>query len=232
MEASLHAVASAKCRSDNARADRVPNVFSSVEQFGLTVTVRRRKEIYGHDEPADFCWRVIAGCARTVSTMADGRRHVGAFLLPGDLLALHDIRIHDSDAEAVVDTTLRCYPRQMIEAHARSNASFALELRTLMMITLGSAHRQIILLGRKTAVERIASFLLEIGTRSPTGNGQFVELPMSRTDIGDHLGLSIETVCRNLALLQREGAVVIRRSGIELRDRAALLEIASCPQER
>jgi CRP-like cAMP-binding protein len=75
-------------------------------------------------------------------------------------------------------------------------------------------------------MEKIVTFLLELSHRSATPDKHLVELPMSRTDIADHLGLSIETVCRNLAHLQREGAVVILRSGIELRDRAALLELA------
>ncbi len=231
MDGAFHTLAHLAERPPAARAAPPPNLFRAMEQAGSTVSVRRRRGIYGRNQPAEYYWRVIAGCARTVSTMADGRRHVGAFLLPGEMIGLHDIEQHDSDAEAVTDTTLRCYPRQIVEAHAGSDAAFARELRTLMMVTLGGAHRQMVMLGRKTAVERIASFLLEIGARAPQGNARFIDLPMSRTDIGDHLGLSIETVCRNLALLQREGAVVIRRAGIELRDRAALMDIAAYPQE-
>jgi CRP/FNR family nitrogen fixation transcriptional regulator len=214
-------------------AQRHPaNVFHPIEQLGCTVTVRRRREIYGHDEPADFCWRLISGCARTVIMLADGRRHVGTFLLPGDLLGLHDLNSHDSDAEAVTDSILRRYPRRAVDAQAGNDPGFALGLRAAMMGSLRCAHRQIVLLGRMTAVERIANFLLELGQRTAPLDALFVELPMSRTDIADHLGLSIETVCRNLALLQREGAVAIRRTGIALCDRAALLDFASTPQEK
>jgi CRP-like cAMP-binding protein len=92
---------------------------------------------------------------------------------------------------------------------------------------LRDARRQMTLLARKTAVEKIASFLLDMNRRSGNINLQLAELPMNRTDIADHLGLSIETVCRNLANLQRDGTVAILRSGIKLLDRAVLIELAS-----
>jgi CRP/FNR family nitrogen fixation transcriptional regulator len=204
------------------------DVFGLLEAFGSTVTIRRHCEIYGHGQPTDYCWRVITGCARTVMLMGDGRRHVGEFLLPGDLLGMHDLELHDSDAQAVTDMTLRRYPRRVVEERANGDAAFAFYLRLLAMGTLRCANRQITLLGRKTAMERIASFLLEMGRRPAAVEGKFVELPMSRSDIADHLGLSIETVCRSLVRLQHGGAVVIARSGIELRDRAALFKLASC----
>ena len=81
-------------------------------------------------------------------------------------------------------------------------------------------------LGCETATEKIASFLLEMDGRSKRKNRRFVELPMSRTDIADHLGMTPETVCRVLARLQHNGAVTILRNGLDLRDRVALLELA------
>jgi CRP/FNR family nitrogen fixation transcriptional regulator len=204
----------------------VPGTLDFLEQFGCTVTIRRTGEIYGHDEPTEFCWRLLTGCARTVKLMDDGRRQVGEFLWPGDLLGMDDLETYYSDAEAVTDVTLRRYPRRVVEAQAAIHAALALWLRTKAVANLRFAHQQIVLLGRKTAVERIASFLLEMDRRSAANDRQLVELPMNRTDIADHLGLSIETVCRNLANLQREGTVAIQRAGIELRDRGALLELA------
>jgi len=197
-----------------------------LEQFGCTVTVRRDHAIYGHGEPTEFCWRILTGCARTVKLMEDGRRQIEEFLWPGDLLGMDDLGTHYSDGEAVTDLTLRRYPRRIVEAQAENHAVLALWLRTVTAANLRFAHRHLVLLGRKTAVERIASFLLEMDRRSMPTDGQVVELPMNRTDIADHLGLSIETVCRTLAYLQREGTVAILRSGIEIRDRDALLELA------
>jgi CRP-like cAMP-binding protein len=205
---------------------KIPDALDPLEQFGCTVTIRRAHEIYGHDEPTEFCWRILSGCARTVKWMEGGRRQVGEFLWPGDLLGMDDLGTYYSDAEAVTDVTLRRYPRRMVEAQAKNDAALSLRLRTIALTNLRCAHRQIVLLGRKTAVEKIASFLLEMDRRSATTDSRLVKLPMSRTDIADYLGLSIETVCRNLAHLQREGTVAILRSGVELHDRVALLELA------
>jgi len=204
----------------------VPGALALLEQFGCTVTVRRDHEIYRHGEPTDFCWRILTGCARTVKLMEDGRRQIGEFLWPDDLLGMDDFGTHYFDGEAVTDLTLRRYPRRVVEAQAEGNAVLALWLRTITVTNLRFAHRQLVLLGRKTALEKIASFLLEMDRRSAQTDGGVVELPMNRTDIADHLGLSIETVCRNLAHLQREGTVGILRSGIDLLDRDALLELA------
>jgi len=206
------------------------NPFSVLEQFGCTMVIRRTHEIYRHDTPADFCWRILSGCARKVNMMEDGRRQITEFRWPGDLIGIDDSGTYYSDAEAVTDVTLRRYPRHVIEAHANSNIGLALWLRMNTVDHLRSAHRQMILLARKTAVERIASFLLEMSSRSTDASGRLAELPMNRTDIADHLGLSIETVCRNLVNLQRAGTVAIQRSGIELLNRALLLELACEPR--
>ncbi len=205
---------------------RAPDAFDVLEQFGCNVVVRRTHEIYLHDEPTEFCWKIITGCARTVQLMEDGRRQVSEFHWPGDLLGMDDLETYYSDAEAVTDITLRRYPRRVVEAQANNHAPLALWLRTMTLAHLRCARRQIALLGRKTAVEKIASFLLEMDRRFAPVDGRLVELPMSRMDIADYLGLSIETVCRNLTHLQREGTVAILRSGVELRNRDALLEIA------
>jgi CRP-like cAMP-binding protein len=200
--------------------------FDLLEQLGCAVTIPRGLPIYRHDAPTEFCWKILTGCARTVKTLEDGRRQVAEFLWPGDMLGMDDYETHYADAEAVTEVTLRRYSRHLVDAQAKHDAAFAHWLRSITQANLRCAHRQISLLARKTAVERIASFLLEVDRRSATVGRKLVELPMSRTDIADHLGLSIETVCRNLVHLQREGTVVILRSGVELRDRDALLELA------
>ncbi len=227
MQSSMHATRAAGATPEWQKVSREPpGALAFLEQFGITITVRRAHEIYSHDEPADYCWRILSGCARTVVSMEDGRRHVNDFLWSGDILGMDDFDTYFSDAEAVTDVSLRRYPRRIVEAQAKSHAGLALWLRALTLANLRTAHRQIVLLGRKTASERIASFLLEMDRRVAPIEGQPLELPMSRTDIADHLGLSIETVCRNLTDLQRKGTLAILRSGIELRNRVALVEMA------
>jgi CRP-like cAMP-binding protein len=196
------------------------------EQFACTISVRRAQAICRQGDQTDFCWRVLTGCVRTVAWLGGGDRQIGEFLWPGALLGIDVAGVRCFDTEAVTDVTLRRYPRCMIEAAAESDPGLASWLRGLVAGDLSSARKHIFLLGRKTAMQKITAFLLGLDCRSALSHGRVVELPMSRTDVADHLGMSIETVCRNLALLEREGTVAILRRGIELRDREALQRLA------
>jgi CRP/FNR family nitrogen fixation transcriptional regulator len=202
-----------------------PDALDLLEQFGTTVSVQRDHEIYAQGDEAEYCWRVVSGCVRTVRLMEDGRRAVGEFRLAGEHFGFDDIGTHEYAAEAVTDAVLRRYPRRMVEALAERHAGLAHRLRTMALANLRTAHDQALLLGRKTAVERIASFVLEMERRSPPHNG-LLELPMCRTDIADHLGLTVETVCRTLAFLKREGLLTIARTGVHLVAPRALRDLA------
>jgi CRP/FNR family nitrogen fixation transcriptional regulator len=208
------------------RHPATPDALDLLEQFGSTMTVRREHEIHGQGDSADYCWRILSGCARTVKLMEDGRRQVADFLFPGDLLGLDDLATHDFAAEAVTDVTLRRYPRRMVEALADSHAALARRLRALALANLRKAHEQMIMLGRKTAVEKIASFVLEMDRRATLPGCKVTEVPMNRTDVADHLGLTVETVCRILAHMKRDGTVRLHRIGIEVCDRVTLRALA------
>lgn len=208
----------------------VPDALDLLEQFGTTVTIEREHEIYGQGDPAQYCWRVLSGCVRTVTLMEDGRRQVGEFLFAGDLFGLDDVAIHDFAAESVTDVKLRRYPRRMVEALAESRAALAHRLHTLTLNNLRAAHEHMMLLGRKTAMEKLASFVLEMDRRAATPGRAMLDLPMSRTDIADHLGLTVETVCRVLAHLKRAGTLGITRTGVELHDRRCLCALACEPR--
>jgi CRP-like cAMP-binding protein len=165
-----------------------------------------------------------------VKLMEDGRRQIGEFLVAGDLLGFDTLDTHDYFSEAVSDVVLRCYPRHMVDMLAESNAALARWLRMLTSVSLRMAHKRILLLGRKTASERIATFLLEMAERLPPATSGAIDMPMSRTDIADHLGLTTETVCRVLALLRRDKIILIERGAIEIRDRISLQQMASEPR--
>ena len=214
-----------------ARSTVVPPVswdaLALLEQFGTTMTVHREKEIHGQGEDAECCYRILSGCVRTVKLMEDGRRQVGEFLVAGDLLGFDTLGTFDFAAEAVSDAVLRRYPRRMVDALGESNVALIRRLRHVMAASLRVAQTRLVMLGRKTATERIASFLLEMGERLPRTQPDVLDLPMGRTDIADHLGLTIETVCRVLAHLRREGTIAINRGSITLRDTRALRQMAS-----
>lgn len=198
-----------------------------LEQFGTTISVPRDREIHGQGDRSAWCYRVISGCVRVVNLLEDGRRQISEFLMPGDTLGFDALEIHDFAAEAVTDVILRRYPRRMVDALAERNMTLARRLRDVMSTNLRMAHARLVLLGRKTASERIASFLLEMVERLPQARRNVLDLPMSRTDIADHLGLTIETVCRVLAHLRREGTILIDRANITISNVTALQQMAS-----
>lgn len=198
-----------------------------LEQFGITVTVPHDREIHGQGDHANYCYRILSGCVRMVKLMEDGRRQVGEFLLPGDTIGFYALDTHHFSAETVTDVVVRRYPRHAVDGLAESNLPLARRLRDIASLNLRAAHMRLLLLGRKTATERIATFLLEMAERLPSLRSDVLNLPMSRTDVADHLGLTIETVCRVLAHLRRDGTIAIERGIITVRDAVALQQMAS-----
>ena len=201
-----------------------------LEQFGATISVPRDREIYGQGDAAAWCYRVASGCVRVVNLMEDGRRQISEFLMPGDTFGFDALETYDFAAEAVSDVVLRRYPRRMVDTLAERNIGLARRLRDVTSTSLRLAHARLVLLGRKTASERIATFLLEMADRLPQARANVLDLPMSRTDVADHLGLTIETVCRILAHLRRDGMIAISRSRITVRDAVELQQMASEPR--
>lgn len=192
-----------------------------LERFGARRKVRRGQEIYAAGDPAEHCYRIVSGCVRSVGLDADGRRCIAEFLLPGELFGFDALGAHHLSAEAVTDAVVLCYPRRVVESLAEQHGALGRRLRDHALRSLRRAHGQMFLLGRKTAGERLAAFLLEMAARLPAATGG-VGLPMTRADIADHLGLTIETVSRNMARLCRDGTIAATKRGIEIRDRMAL----------
>jgi CRP/FNR family transcriptional regulator, nitrogen fixation regulation protein len=187
-------------------------------------TYRKDEEIYGEDEPAEYVYQVIRGAVRTYKLLSDGRRQIGAFHLPGDVFGLESSAAHRLAAEAILDTTLRLVKRKSLEQSAQNDVRVARDLWSITSGELQHAENHMLLLGRKTAMERVATFLLEMDRRlARTG---MIALPMCRRDIGDYLGLTLETVSRALSELQQQG--VLGLSGarqIVLRNRERLADL-------
>ncbi len=205
-----------------------PHPLGSTEDFpaipGRVAHFGRDEEIYAEGSPTENVYRVISGAVRTSKLMADGRRHIGEFALPGDLFGLDGIDEHFYAAEAVADTQVQCFSRRRLEELATSDPSAARAVRRLMQTGLAVAQQRIVSLGRKTALERVVSFLLEMAERASDGSGRIV-LPMSRYDIADHLGLTVETVSRSLGnLKQRHWITLEEAHRVRLLHRRALQE--------
>jgi CRP/FNR family nitrogen fixation transcriptional regulator len=160
-------------------------------------------EIFGETEPADYIYQVIEGAVRTHKLLSDGRRQIGAFHLPGDIFGLENGDFHRFTAEAIVDTTVRLVKRQSLERVAKTDPAILRSLRTMTTANLQHVENRILLLGRNTARERVAAFLMEMNGRLTSAG--VIALPMNRRDIADYLGLTIETVSRMFSAFERKG---------------------------
>jgi CRP/FNR family nitrogen fixation transcriptional regulator len=205
----------------------VPQLLDPLASLATILSFDRDDEIVFQGEPAEYCYEIVSGCVRTVRLLEDGRRQVGEFLFAGDLLGCDAAQEYEFGAEAVAPATLRRYRLSAIEDRAGRDMMFAQRLRRYSASQVRVARGRLILLGRKTASERIASFLVEMQERLiPSGPG-CIELPMSRGDIADYLGLTIETVCRGLAELRQLGIVAVERARIKVLDRGGLARAGS-----
>ena len=202
--------------------------LSQIHTASITTefTYNKGLEIYGENEPADYVYQVLDGAVRSYKLLSDGRRQIGAFHLVGDVFGLENGVFHRFTAEAVIDTTVRLIKRQSLERVADADACVARNLLTMTTSSLQHAEEHMLLLGRKSSMERVAAFLLEMDRRL-NGVG-LVALPMCRRDIADYLGLTLETVSRVLSKLHGIGIlnfVGTNQREIMLVDRRRLAEM-------
>jgi CRP-like cAMP-binding protein len=195
------------------------------ELMGASMSFRRNAEIYGEGEPADYLYKILTGTARTYKVLSDGRRQIGGFYLPGDILGLETTEEHSFSAEAISGCKTLLIKRRTLVALAGRQDEIARQLWSIIGQELRrvQAHNLLLI---KSAQERVAAFLLEMAERVSSGNA--VELPMSRQDIADYLGLTIETVSRTLTQLEKIAAIQLSSSRrIVLRNRSALSRLNS-----
>jgi CRP/FNR family transcriptional regulator, nitrogen fixation regulation protein len=186
----------------------------------------RGAEIYGEAEPADYIYQVVQGAVRSYKLLSDGRRQIGAFHLVGDIFGLENSAAHRFTAEAIVETTVRLMKRRSLEHVAESDVFVALDLLNMTTNNLQHAEDHMLLLGRKTSLERVAAFLLEMDRRLTAAG--VLALPMCRRDIADYLGLTLETVSRALSYLHGNGILGFlgpTQRQIVLLDRVRLAEL-------
>jgi len=199
--------------------------FAAFDKVGSVIIVKRGETLFYEGDAADCYFKVASGAVRSCKLLADGRRHIGAFFLAGDFIGINDEESHLFTAEAVSDTTLIRYSRRSFDNLLSEQPALGRCLLRMLCHGLTAAHEQMLLLGRKTAQEKLASFLLIMAERS--GGGDAVVLPMTRADIGDYLGLTIETVSRAVSHLKSEGIIQLKSANeVVIRNRALLEAMA------
>jgi CRP/FNR family nitrogen fixation transcriptional regulator len=198
----------------------------AMERVGAPRLFRRKTEIYGEGEPAEYLYKVVTGAVRTYKILSDGRRQVGRFCLRGDIFGLETGADHAFSAETMTDSRLLVAKHSTLIARAKTDHDVAFQLWMLTGSELRRLQDHVLLL-IKNAPERVAAFLLALAERSSTGNS--IEVPMLRQDIADHLGLTIETVSRTLTHLENIQAIELLSAPrrVRLRDRDALIRLAA-----
>jgi CRP/FNR family nitrogen fixation transcriptional regulator len=179
---------------------------------GVQMVLRKGGELFAEGDEADFFYQVVSGAIRSYKLLNDGRRQIDAFHLRGDIFGLEAGSEHRFSAEAVGDATVIAYRRSRLSTLIQDDASFRDKIMTATLRSLERAQDHMLLLGRKTAQEKLATFLLDMAERLSKDDEHF-ELPMQRADIADHLGLTIETVSRTLTQFARSGLIRLLPAG-------------------
>ena len=194
--------------TSGARSSAADDPLEAIDAIAEITSHGRGENIQRRDHHAPYLSRAISGVARDCALLADGRRHIIAFLMPGDFFGFTPRDAHQFSVEAVVDDTVVAhYPLQRVEQIADANSRLGRRLREMAFDAASRSQARSLILGRLSALERVGLFLLEMGQRSTDASGTAILLPMSRYDIADYLGLSSETVCRVLTDLKDRGAI-------------------------
>ena len=187
--------------------------------------------LFAEGDETNSVYEIVRGMVRLVKLLPDGRRQITGFLCAGRLLGLAPEGAHVYTAEAVTEVTLYRCRRAAFDHLVDEVPGFAKRILTVTSEELRVAQNQMLLLGRKTATEKVASFLLLIAEQHDGEDGEDildVDLPMTRSDIADYLGLTIKTVSRTLTKLKQDGLIVLLAPNrLKIRDRDLLEELAA-----
>lgn len=187
---------------------RAHAIFGSLELVGAPMAFQKGREIYGQNEPADYVYKLLKGTAQSGKILSDGRRQIQDFYFPGDVFGMESGLTHEASAEAVSDVTVALVHSSSVASVAMRDAEIACHVLAYLSLELDHARNHATLLV-KTAQERVASFLLQLDRRFA---GNILQLTMSRQDIADYLGLTVETVSRTFTQFENTGTIRLARA--------------------
>jgi len=182
--------------------------LEALDSVGVALSCRRGQELYRQSDATDQWYRLVSGLAKEQALLPDGRHQIVDFLLPGDFFGFGPCNQHQFAVEAVVNgTVVVCYPRREIEMLAERDPSVGMLICQLAIATMSRTQTRMLTLGRTRAPQKVGAFLLEMAERMTDRHADVVTLPMSRYDIADYLGLSVEAVSRSLTKLKCRGSI-------------------------
>lgn len=191
--------------------------------------LQAKEHVFCEGDDREHVFRVEEGVIAVYKTLPDGRRQIIDFAYPGDLIGLGVLSEHVLSAQATVPSKVRCLSASALERMAETDAGLALKLYKSVCQELAATRSLLVTVGQRSAIERVAAFLVTLHRRTAAAGSSTVKLAMRRSDIADLLGLTIETVSRTLTKLRTMGVIEIELGGtsVQLRDLAHLTELAN-----
>jgi len=201
----------------------------ALDRMRKHLTICAKELVFSQGDAASRVYSLSVGVVRIHKLLPDGRRQVVGFALPGDFLGLTVQDHHALTAEAIEPSALCAFPRGPFRQLVDGNIAALRRMNAIVTQELAAAHERMMMLGRYSADEKMAAFLLSWRARQRMQGLRNVPLPMSRRDIADYLGLTIETVSRTFTRLEKSGVIEITPGAVRIADenRAAALATAS-----
>ena len=204
--------------------------LAGLRRLGTKFRLSPGQPLFHEGDPASRVFTLTKGSLKLYKLLPDGRRQVTGFMHPGDFLGISVDDEHAFTAEALESSLLCAFPRPRFDDFTEEHSEMERELYRLAAHELAAAQQQMVLLGRKTAAERFATFLLMLAERTERNcneEARFIDLPMNRADIADYLGLTKETVSRMLTILKNQLLIQLEAlDRVEILDRAGLEAVA------
>lgn len=186
---------------------RPPDIL---ESCAVRIECQTGQPIGGRGDPLDYWYRVVSGVARKCLVSPSGRRQIVDLLVAGDFFGIATREESYFSLEAAVEgTVVASYPRRRVDELANADPCVASEVRRLLLRTIGRLQAQLLIMGRTSATAKVGAFLLSMEERLACAAAGSVVLPMSRYDIADYLGISVETVSRAVTTLKRRNAITL-----------------------
>ena len=202
------------------------DALAALDRTGMPLLIPQNQTIFSEGEPVDHAYKIVSGVVRLCKHLPDGRRQIAQFLFPGDYFSFVTIGDHGFSAEAVVNVSLLSFSQERIERLCQDNPSLRSRLFQMLSQRVCDIQNHLTVVGRQTAKERVAAFLLLLADRLDAG-GTSTNVPMNRQDIADYLSLTMETVSRTLSRLKTERVIAIpNQHRLELKDVDALRALA------